>query len=1172
MLCLFESSRRYEIEVRTAVARALSPPAGAGAGNRETLRATQAAVTQALDQVAQSRLEVRAAPAAGLAAAVLALLGAAWVSANKLSKRLRTLDTTVSRLLERGAAPGSASAAPASASAPTAAAESAAAPEDPPSGDEIARLSNRLHKTLFRSREHATQLRRSSEFLEFAHAAGGLGVFDLDLVTGQLTGTPLFFDLLDLKNRQCILTRDEWLATVHPDDYERVVDRFNFAISTSGKFETEYRSLLLDGGLRWLAARGRVIKDAEGFAARAIGTLTDITQRKELENSLRYATESLNIAQAVAGVATLDLDFGRKSWIASENFHKILGLPAATKLEDRDAHFAAVHPDDLARVRGAASATTRDTPSYRCEYRVVLPEGDVRWIAETAKVARNQAGELSRITGALVDITLVKRTEAALGSLEKRLARTMRGTRDGVWELDIPGNKCWFGPRFEEILGYETGGLDHVQERLAELFHPEDRDLIRDGIDSHLSHNVTLDVEVRMRHKAGHYEWVRVRAQAERDAAGKPTWLAGSTQLITDRRLAEQAAIDAKLVAEAANRAKSNFLANVSHEIRTPMNGVIGMSQILSETNLDQAQREYVDIIRGSAQALLSLINDVLDLSKIEAGRLDLECVTFNLRDVVYETVGVLALQAAAKGIELIVDIGHMPVMLRGDPGRLRQIIMNLVGNAIKFTHEGHIVLTASVSTGNDGSPKLRIAVTDTGIGIPPDRIDRLFKMFSQIDSSTTRYYGGSGLGLSIVKRLAELMGGEVGVDSEPDRGSTFWVTTTLDALAEQPTVSPLGLGRKILVVDDIPASRDSLAYRLRVFSFEVVTVASVAEALQFLDSGETVSLVLADELMPERGGLDLLAALRTDPRYAKLPFVLLSLFGSEHDVDRWPYRPDAIGSKPIRAPKLASLLNGVLTGESPQLAAIPMQPRATLTYRGRRILLVEDNPVNQRVAQRMLQRMEVEVTIAHNGAEALERIAETPFDAVLMDCQMPVMDGFTATRRIRESELRSDRGYRLPIIALTANVMSEDRENCIAAGMDAHVGKPLEPTQLAACLGRYLTADGAANAVDLDALHELTGGDVEFERELVETFVSSGDKCLAEIVAALRINDLETIGKRAHSLKGASANMHAHTLSVAASNLENAARTQSVGEIDGLVRQLSERLQAVNAQLSKVS
>jgi CheY-like chemotaxis protein len=298
------------------------------------------------------------------------------------------------------------------------------------------------------------------------------------------------------------------------------------------------------------------------------------------------------------------------------------------------------------------------------------------------------------------------------------------------------------------------------------------------------------------------------------------------------------------------------------------------------------------------------------------------------------------------------------------------------------------------------------------------------------------------------------------------------------------------------------------------------------------------------------------------------VPFVLLSLFGSDHHPAEWLHRPDAIGRKPIRASALTKLVSQVISGNLPGNTLLTPVLQTTPTFHGHRILLVEDNPVNQRVAQRLLQKLAAEVTIANNGAEAVERVAESAYDAVLMDCQMPVMDGFTATRRIREWERQAGRTKRLPIIALTANVMSEDRESCIAAGMDAHLGKPIEPGQLVDCLSRYLKPEALPAEVDMGALRELTGGDTEFERELIDTFVTSGDECLAEIVAALRVSDFDTIGKRAHALKGASANIHASGLAAAASSLESAARASAVTELGGLVQELTDKLQAVNAEL----
>jgi len=1089
-------------------------------------------------------------------AAGLVLLCGAWGLSVNLSLRLRRLLAVVRGLQ------------PAGACAPLAT-----------RGDEVTVLSESVQSVLRSSRKREADLIRAAEFLEFAQAAGGFGIFDLDLLNKQLTGTKLFFDLVGLPPGELTLTQQQWLATIHPEDYTSFVEQFCDAVDKDGAYKAEYRSLLADGRVRWLAGRGRVLIESEGLARRLIGTVTDITDRKDLESQLRATSDSLRIAQAAAGVATCDLDLRERRGFATENFFDMLGIPRDTRLDRLGAVLARVHPDDVEALRRAPYATTPEQPLYRCEYRVLPREGgDVRWLCEKATVSHDRDGRIVRVVGAIVDITELKTTEAVLDHTERRLERAVRSTQDGLWDIDLLTDAVWYGPRFESLLGYEYGELTASQQGINDIVHPDDRELRLANARDHLSHNTPYDVEVRLRHKQGHYEWVRSRGQAERDANGTPIWMAGSIQIVTGRKRAEQELLAAKLAAEAASRAKSSFLANVSHEIRTPMNGVLGMAEMLADTPLDASQREYVDIISGSAKALLALLNDVLDLSKIEADRLEIEEVEFNVRDLLYETVAATAFQASAKGLELIVDcIPSVPFLLRGDPGRIRQIIMNLVGNAIKFTHEGYVDLRIAHRLADDGGVMLEINVEDTGIGIPADRLDRLFQSFSQVDSSTTRYYGGTGLGLSIVKRLVELMGGEVRVRSEVGAGSCFSVSLRVSAVAAQPTTPTLGKNRRVLIVDDVAPARRNVASKLGMFGFATVEAASVAEALAMLERDPCFDLVLADELMPELGGLDLLASLRTQARFAHLPLILMTLLSAEKIVLQGPHAPNAVALKPLRGSVLVRLIDKVLRGGALSEDAPMPDPNSVIppifgrrSFPDAKILLVEDNPVNQRVAQHLLQKLSTQVSIASNGAEALERLAAMPFDAVLMDCQMPVMDGFTATRCIRDAERSRGDGRRTPIIALTANVMSEDRERCIDAGMDAHLGKPIDATQLANCLERFLGAPPATPAVDLEALRGLTDGDVEFERELIATFIESGDKNLAEILTALGVQDYETIARRAHSLKSASANIHAHTLAKTAAKLEQAVRRQSLGEVAGLVRLLGSHLQLVNAQLRR--
>jgi len=798
-----------------------------------------------------------------------------------------------------------------------------------------------------------------------------------------------------------------------------------------------------------------------------------LERQKATQAELSATTESSTIALSAAGLATFDVDIPSDAVSCSGNYFEFLNLPETTRSSDRAGFLGRVHPEDLPVVIDSEAGNQSDTRTYQREYRILFDDRTVRWISEKGTLVRNAAGEVTRIIGAMIDVTDLKHAESALHAAEDRLARAIRGAQDGLWEFNAVDKSFWCTPRIAEMLGYETHELSADSESFLKLAHPEEREQLKEDIWKYLLTDVPYDVEFRLRHKLGHYEWVRSRAQRGFDAAGKSVKIAGSLQLITDRKEAQMATLEAVRIAESANRAKSEFLANMSHEIRTPMNGVIGMSQLLAETLLDSTQTEYVEIIKGSAATLLSLINDILDFSKIEAGHLHLENIAFDLRAPLYETCSALALQGGVKGIELVASCdADVPQVCRGDPGRLRQIMMNLISNAFKFTDTGTVLVHVSRVQDDGHKAEIKIDVIDTGIGIEPERIQRLFQPFSQGDSSTTRHYGGSGLGLSIVKRLAEQMGGAVGVHSEFGAGSTFWCTVQLEIEAMQPMPAPLGQGFKVLLVDDLLPSLRGLARDLAVYRFECVVASSVSEALGVLDSQSDISLVVADEIMGSRGGISLLAAMKCQAALRRIPFVLMSIIGTKSNAAAWSHQPDLIVYKPIRGQLLAESIRSLLTRSAQHLESSqilehlhgsdrPRHPsdRASLNtpFSDARVLLVEDNPVNQRVAQRLLEKLGVTVVIVGNGALAVDRFQDGGFDAIFMDCQMPVMDGFAASRRIRAIELERGTGEHIPIVALTANVMREDQEHCIAAGMDGHIGKPVKPTQIRDCLATYL-------------------------------------------------------------------------------------------------------------------
>ncbi len=970
----------------------------------------------------------------------------------------------------------------------------------------VARRMIGLNWDITREIQQKEESKEQAEKYNFILSSLKIGVWDWDIKPDIMKWSDTMYGIYGFEVNDKFSNMYYFQSVLHQEDLERVKSEVDLSINTPNKeFESTFR-IIKDKEIRYIHAISRAYRNEDGIATRMVGLNRDVTkeiqhkeERKELTERYDFILNSIEV-----GIWDWDIKPDIMNW--NDTMFGIHGFEVNNKFSNMYYFQSVVHPEDLERVNSEIDFVI-NTPNkeFDSTYRIIKNKGDIIYIRAISRAYRNEDGIATRMVGLNWDVTKeIQQTEERKELIEK-YELILNSTQIGVWDWDVKNNKITRSKTIFELFEIQENADDSFEtsfSRFEEKIHPDDKELLKSNMEKIISGNIAhFESEIRIVTPSGSIKHLKSITNNEKDEKGNLLRIYGIHLDNTNIKESELQLVEAKEEAEAANKSKSEFLANMSHEIRTPMNAIMGLTYLTLKTDLDNKQKDYLNKIQKSSASLLGILNDILDFSKVEAGKLELEKIEFELEDILESVSDIITHKADEKGLEVIFSVNQdVPRHIISDPLRIKQILLNLCSNALKFTENGEILVEIEKVDTKSDNLELKVIVTDTGIGMKEEQIKKLFKSFSQADNSTTRKYGGSGLGLAISKNLVQLLGGKIGVESKYGKGSKFFFTfkckvSNVESNKKQIPQNGM-IGMKVLVCDDNKSLRSVLREILTSFTFEVTTVDNGFDAIEEIKNAKIkpYDLVILDWEMPGMDGIDTATEIN-ELNLTKIPTIIMLTAHKKEDFleKATELKLDAFLLKPIKSSVLFDTIiklfkpekNGKILDFKNQVNDDTIFDR----FVGKKVLLAEDNEINQLVANELLSNTGMLVEIANNGEEAIQMLRIKSYDIVLMDLHMPVKDGYEATKEIRKLYNSTE----LPIIAMTADAMSGVKEECLKVGMDDFLAKPINPSKLFDVLSNWLSSglnkeinlDNKKNN-KLDINNEIDGIDLEFGLNIV--------------------------------------------------------------------------------------